>query len=113
MDEARHLDVVHREHHRGVRARLAERLAQLGDLLDAAAHAAELHGHERGEQPGLAQRGERLAREARLAIDGVGGGCGRALGDAADERDELRARGARRVGGEGGLHRGSERHEWA
>jgi hypothetical protein len=88
VHDAGHLDLVHREDHRGGGAVVAERLAKPRDLRDVEAHAAVLGRHVAGQQALGLHRLEGFLREARVAIDFRARG-----GDhlAAERVDSLRA----------------------
>jgi len=75
-DDAGHLDLVHRENQRRRRTGLTENEADIGDLGDRCAFAAERGGDHDAEQPLLADLGESLRREARGRIDRCGMLCG-------------------------------------
>ncbi len=67
--EAGHFGLVHRIDHGGRCAGAAERVADIDDVGDACALAAEFARHGDAEQPFGAQRRDRLVRETRIAID--------------------------------------------
>ena len=71
-DDAGHHDLMHGEDHRGRSAGAAERVADIDDVGDAGAFAAEIARHHDAQQPLGARGGEGFGRKARIAIDGVG-----------------------------------------
>src|SRR6185312_9151152 len=87
--DARDLDLVHREDHAGRAAASSELEAGIRDCFEGKAETALLGGDERAERPLLAERVDRLAREARVCVD-VGGMLGRDVlrdpGNGIDER---------------------------
>ena len=88
-DDRHHLDLVHREDHRGGAAAPAELEAGRGERLERDAAAAELRGDEGREgavspSASIASRGE-----ARLAVDVVGVGGGDLVGDPPDLGEEV------------------------
>jgi hypothetical protein len=68
--DARYLGLMHRENHRGRGAGAAERVADIDDIADAGALAAQLAWNGRAEQAFSPRSGDRLRRHARIAIDG-------------------------------------------
>jgi len=108
VHDARGLDLVHGEDHRRRGAILAERLAQHRDLRHVEPHAAVFARHVGGEQLLVAEGGERLAREARLAVHGVGVGGDLAAADRVhpgEERVEVGRREGLGPAGEERAHR--------
>ncbi|MGY4500020.1 hypothetical protein ACVWYH_003951 [Bradyrhizobium sp. GM24.11] len=84
-DDAGDLGLVHRVDHRGRGAGASERVADVGDVIDRCAEAAELDRDHDAEQLLLTRGIECLVREAGVAIDTIGvgrshaGGARRAL----------------------------------
>ena len=87
--EAGDLGLMHRVDHGGRRAGAAERVANIDDVGDAGAFAAELARHRNAHQSRGARGGDRLRRKPRVAIDGDGmfGRDGRDLFGACREVD--------------------------
>ena len=79
--EARDLDLVHREDHRGRRTRSSEHFARRGQFRDRRAATAELGWNVRAQEPFLAQRVDGLLGKAAFAIDRIGRSCGDRLGN--------------------------------
>ena len=67
--QARDLGLVHRIDHGGRCAGAAERVANVDDVGDAGAFAAEFARHRDAEKPLGARGGDRLFRKSRIAID--------------------------------------------
>ena len=82
--EASDLDVMHGQDHRTRAAALGEGGAQLGKLPHRAAKSTQLRRNGCGKRADLFQRCERLAREAGLAVNVTGVGCGNLVGDLFD-----------------------------
>ena len=90
-DDAGDLGLVHRVDHRRGRAGASERVADVGDVMDRGAEAAEFDRNHHAEQFLLTRDVEGLVREAGVAIDAVGVGrsrCG-GPGGALDQRGTL------------------------
>ncbi|MFK4694766.1 hypothetical protein ABIF42_000360 [Bradyrhizobium diazoefficiens] len=90
-DDAGDLGLVHRVDHRGRGAGAPERVADVGDVVDRGAEAAELDRDHDAEQFLLTRDVESLVREAGVAIDPVCvGRCRyRGSGDALDQGGTL------------------------
>ena len=100
VHDARHLNLVHREDHRGRGAVLAERLADLRDLPDVEPHAAEFHGDVGAEKLLGTQCRESLQGKARLVVDRLGVRRHNVAADgvhALEEGGEVRGRGRGRL----------------
>ena len=91
-DEARDLDLVHREDHAARPAPPSELEPRRGHVRDPEPAAAELLRHECGERTRLLQRVECLARKPRLLVDVVGVQRRDLVGDPPDFVDERRRR---------------------
>lgn len=72
MDDARDLELLHREEHRGRAAIMCQYFAKAAEVEQCEAHAAKLDRHVAAEQFGITQRCEGLVWQARIAIDCVG-----------------------------------------
>ncbi len=70
--DARHLDVVHRQHHPRGAAALRQCRALIAQFQHAGALPAEVLGHRGGQQPRLAQRGEGFGWKPRVTVHVVG-----------------------------------------
>ena len=88
-DDAGDLDLMHREDHRARPAALAEDETGSGNLVHSHTAAAELRRDERRQRLGLAQRVDRLVREASFAIDLVDPLGGDVVGDPLATEEDL------------------------